>query len=118
MTSPLLLSGWVTYARTSVSLGTMPTDRYLSRAFMHVTQAFNSDGTDLVQVGYTGDADAYATATDVSSTGVKSVTLGTLAGYNGTAHPVEITYTAGGSTPTTGKAYACLEFLPTPPAPV
>lgn len=95
----------------------MPPGSYFVRAHCHVTQAFNSDGTDEITVGYDADTDAFITAIDVSSTGVKSVTLGALNGYNGTARSVEAYYVNGGSEPSQGKALIILEFFPVPVQP-
>lgn len=105
------LSGWATYARQTVPLGNMPAGRYFVRAHVHVTEAFDSDGADALTVGYSTDTDAFIESVDVSSTGVKTVTTGTLTGYNGTARPVVIYYAAGGSAPTQGKALVILEFF-------
>lgn len=111
------ISGWVTATRNKVDLGTVPAHKYVARAHVHVTEEFNSDGADALTIGYTTDPDAFVTSIDVSSTGVKAATLGALAGYNSSAHSVEAIYTAGGSAPTTGKVYVCLELWGTPPQP-
>jgi len=111
------LQGWVTHTQQTVDLGTMPANRYFVRAHCHVLEAFNSDGSDTLTVGYSDDTDAFVQSVDVSSTGVKSVTLGTLTGYNGTARPVNIYYSPGGSAPSEGKAYVALELWPTHPSP-
>lgn len=91
-------------------MGVLPAFSYVLRVHIHVTEAFNSDGDDQISVGYDADTDAFATATDVSTTGVKSVTLGTLAGYNATARDVEAYYVNSGTEPTAGKATVVLEY--------
>lgn len=111
------LSTWVTHTSTSPTLGTFRPGTYFVRAHCHVTEAFDSDGSDNLTVGYTTDTDAFVTSIDVSTTGVKSVSLGTLAGYNGTAHSVTAYYVAGGSAPTQGKCLIVLEFIRVPTQP-
>lgn len=104
------LSAWVTSASQNPSMGNLPADTYVFNVRMHPTEAFNSDGTDEIRVGYDGVEAAFATLTDVSTTGVKTVTLGASAGYNATARAVEAYYVNGGTEPTTGKALVILEY--------
>lgn len=106
------LQAWVTKATKTPTMGIIQAPFYFARAHVHVTEAFNSDGTDTLVVGYSTDTDAFVTTVDVSTTGVKSVTLGTLQGYNSTNYTALATYTAGGTDPTTGKALVILEFFP------
>lgn len=106
----LSLSGWVTSSNQNPTLGTLPANSYVVNVRIHVTEAFNSDGTDNLSVGYDADNVAFATNTAVNLTGVKTVTLGTLEGYNATARAVEAYYVNGGSEPTTGKAFVILEY--------
>jgi hypothetical protein len=105
------LQGWVADDATNPSLGTLPADSYVVNVRIQVTELFNSDGDDLISVGYDADNIAFATTTDVSTTGIKTVTLGSLAGYNATARSVEAYYTDTGSAPTTGKALVILEYF-------
>lgn len=98
-------------------MGILRPGTYFVRAQVHVTVAFNSDGTDNITVGYDADTDAFITSLDVSTTGVKTASLGTLNGYNGTARTVEAYYTAGGSAATAGKAIVILEIFPVPISP-
>lgn len=106
------IQGWVTKGTQTPVLGIINAPFYFVRAHVHVTEAFNSDGTDTLVVGYSTDTDAFITSVDVSTTGVKSVTLGALQGFNTTSYSILATYTAGGSQPTTGKALVILEFFP------
>lgn len=108
------LAAWVAAAATNPALGTLPADAYVPRVHVHVTEAFDSDGTDALTVGTDADPEAYATAVDVSTTGVKTVTLGASAGYGAAAQAVEAYYTAGGSAPTTGRALVVVEYLAVP----
>lgn len=105
-----MIAGWVTSGQQNPQLGTIPKNAVVRSVYIHVTQAFNSDGTDLLTVGHAEDPDAYVTNLDVSTTGVKTVSLGTGVGWNGTARAVDVTYTASGSAPTTGKALVIVIF--------
>lgn len=108
---------WVTKDAQNPVLGILPANSYVYGAHVHVTQAFNSDGTDTLTVGYDADTDALVTSIDVSSTGIKSVTLGALNGYNSVARNVEAYYVNSGTEPTTGKALVILEFYRVPVSP-
>ncbi len=108
---------WVTKDSQNPTLGMLQAGSYFVRAHVHVTEAFNSGGTDLLEVGYDADTDACITSVDVSTTGVKSVTLGALNGYNATARKIEAYYANGGSEPTTGKAIVILEIFRVPTSP-
>lgn len=110
------ISSWVTHSRKTVELPILPPDQYLYRATMHVTEAFNASGTDTVTVGSNADTDGIVTSVDVSTTGIKTCTLGVRAGY-GSAHPCSIFYTYTGTAPTTGKALLILETLKVPTEP-
>lgn len=111
------MQAWVTAGSQNPVLGILQAGTYFARAHVHVTEAFNSDGTDTLTVGWDSDTDALVTSVDVSTTGVKTLTLGANVGYNGTAHSVEAYYANGGSEPTTGKALVILEFFPIPKQP-
>lgn len=111
------MKAWVTKDVQNPVLGILQPDTYFVRAHVHVTEAFNSSGNDTLTVGYDADTDAFITSVDVSSTGVKSVTLGVLQGYNSTARKVEAYYVNSGTEPTTGKAIVILELFRLPPSP-
>lgn len=87
------------------------------RVLCHVTEAFNSSGSDEITIGTDVDTDAIMTALDVSTTGVKSCTLGVRAGY-GTASPIKLFYSNGGTEPSTGAAVFIIETVKTPPSPI
>lgn len=113
-----MITAWVTSGRQTVDLGSVAADQYIMRAHCHVTQAFNSDGTDTITVGSDADPDSIVTSIDCSTTGIKSVTLGSSAGYNGSAQQIKIVYANGGSEPTTGAALIILELAKVPSSPV
>ena len=102
---------WVTHERTNPDLCNIQPPFYILGAHLHVTEAFNSDGTDNISVGYDADTDSVFTNTTCNTTGVKSPTMGSDNGYNGTARNYEVYYTASGSEPSTGRALVILEVL-------
>jgi hypothetical protein len=101
---------WVADSATTVFMGVLPQDSYVLGVHLHVTEAFDSDGADNINVGWASDTDAIFTATDVSTTGVKSPTLGANNGYNSTEQTMNAYYVAGGSAATAGKALVIVEF--------
>lgn len=109
--------GWITSGTQGVTIGTLPAYSYVHSVRVHVTEAFDSDGTDTLSVGRVGDEDAFGAAVDVSTTGVKAVTLGAEAGYNATGVNVRGYYFNGGSEPTTGKALVVVEYYRVPVQP-
>jgi len=104
------VSAWVADNVQTGRFPTLPAYIVVTNVRVHVTQAFNSDGTNQLTVGYSGTASAYATAVDVSTTGWKTVTLGSGVGYSGTARAAEVYFTNGGTEPSTGKALVVIEF--------
>lgn len=112
------IAAWVTYSRQTVDLGSLPADTYVLRAHCHVTTAFDGSGTDTVTVGSDADPDAIVTSVDVSTTGIKSVTLGISAGYNASAQQLKIFYANGGGEPSAGAALVILETVKSPSSPI
>lgn len=113
-----MISAWITKGRQTVDLGALPADTYIMRAHCHVTQAFNSDGTDTITVGSDANPDSIVESIDCSTTGIKSVTLGSSAGFNTNAQQIKIFYANGGSEPTTGAALFIFETVKVPNSPV
>lgn len=113
-----MITAWVTYGRQTVDLGKLPSDTYIMRAHCHVTQAFNGSGSDTITIGNDVDTDAIATSVHVSTTGIKSVTLGVNAGYNSNAQQLKIFFVHGGAEPTTGACLVILETVKTPSSPI
>lgn len=108
------LQATVTFGTQTVLMGTLPIGANIVRAHIHVLTAFNSDGTDNITIGYTGTTNAFATSTDVSTTGVKTVTLGANVGYQTVSRQINAYYVNGGSEPSTGKAVVNLEYFLNP----
>jgi len=113
-----MITYWVTYSRQTIDLGRLPPDTYIMRAHVHVTQAFNGSGSDTVTVGSDADPDAILTSVDVSTTGIKSTTLGVNAGYNSLAQPLKIFYANGGGEPSAGAALIIIETAKVPDSPI
>ena len=112
-----VLKAWVTSSQQNPVLGILPKGSYILRAHCHVTVAFNGSGTDEITIGYDSDSDAVATAIDVSTTGIKSLTLGAINGYNGTARSLEAYYVNDAGEPSLGKAFIVVEYIRTPISP-
>ena len=113
---------WVYYEGQNPSLCTLPVDaKVLSvECWVDTGDEFNSDGTDVITVGYDADPDAYATDIDVSSAGVKTVTLGATAKtVDATSRAVECYYVNGGTEPSDGFAHISITWIQatTKPAP-
>jgi len=103
---------WVYYNSQNPSLVSLPADAKVLSVEMWVQEAFNSDGTDNITVGYDATTNAYGTAVDVSTTGVKTVTLGATAKtVDATARSVEVYYVNGGTEPTTGFAHISITWI-------
>lgn len=115
MPSVQTLSAWVTKTNQRVVLGHFKNPREVLRVRIEVSTAFNGSGTDEIRVGTDDDNDAYATLTDVASTGIKTPTLGTGVGFDKTERNVVAEYVNGGGEPTTGSALVTVEFCNSPP---
>jgi hypothetical protein len=106
------LEAWVEYTDdgSAVDLGTLPADSFVYDVMVHVTEAFDDSGTDLLTVGWTADNDALSTSLDVSTTGVKSPTHGANDGYNSSSQTVKAYYNGSNSDATVGKALVIVLF--------
>lgn len=111
------ITAWVTSTSQTVYPGNFRTPRDVMRIRVYVHEAFNSDGTDLLDIGFVGDTDAYANDVVVSATGLATVTLGSGVGFDATPREIVLTYTASGSAASAGKAYVVIEFVPIPSLP-
>ena len=119
---PFRIEGWVISGTQNPVLGVLPGDCATTNLVLNVTEAFNSSGTDLLTAGYDADVDSLLLSTDVSTTGLKVIgglvpgsgvsASGIGVGNSGSARQIELYYTAGGSAPTTGKAWVGIECLP------
>jgi hypothetical protein len=108
------LSTAVSASRQNPKMGYFRSPRKVLRIYVEVLEAFNSDGTDTLVIGHGDDPDAYATSINVSTTWVKTVTLGSGVNYDATPRAVIAAYTAGGSAPTTGSVIILIEYAELP----
>lgn len=107
------VSTWLADNAQTQQLGTLPAGAFVTGVQVQVTEAFDSSGGDVIEVGYAADKDAFAKAVDVSTTGIKTVEPGVLMGFNGTGRTMVAYYQAtgeGASAPTKGKAIVVVEF--------
>jgi hypothetical protein len=111
------LAGWLTSGTQNITLGVLPIAAYVVRVHIHCTTAFNAGGSDEIRVGYDADEDAYATLTDVSTSGVKTVTAGAGIGYDTTARSVEAYFVNTGAEPSAGRALVIVEYFLNPVVP-
>ena len=106
-----IIEGWVADDAQNPSLGTLPVNAIVTAVYVWVQEAFDSDGSDLLTVGYDASVDAYLTSLDVSTTGVKTPTEGaTVRTVDATSRAVEAYYVNGGTEPTTGRAHIVLLY--------
>ncbi len=103
-----------------VSLGWMPEGGNVIRGGVHVQTAFNSNTTDVLDLGFrnapgseTDDPNAFATALDISAVGVIPTDAMAATAAVDLTLGAELTasYTATGTVATTGKAIAWLEYI-------
>jgi hypothetical protein len=105
------ISNWVADDQQNPVIGTVPAGAVITNARLIVTQAFNSDGTDLISIGVDTAETIIAATNDVSTTGTKTLVFGVAVGrYESVDRIVEAYYTNGGSEPTTGRALVTVEF--------
>lgn len=108
-----VLQAWITYADTVLQMGVLPAGSLVLNPYIVVTEAFNSDGTDLIRVGTEDNDDAFGTDHDVSSTIVNPANFaaGVALGFYPAGSKIIVTYTPSGSAPTTGAALVIVPFL-------
>lgn len=81
-----------TQSGVAVTVGVLPAGAIVIGGGIQVITAFADSGTDLVNIGTSADADAYATLLDVSSVGFKA--LDELATHDDYSDTAEVTVTA------------------------
>lgn len=100
----LTLQGTVAYTDTTAkTLGTLPAGARILDIIVDVETAFNSSGTDLLDLGKTGTANHYINDLDIAATGRKAPTLTNL-GKSTTPITVIATYVQSVADATTGSA--------------
>lgn len=111
----------ITYADagTEVTVGWVPSGALLVQSIsgVHVTTAFNSSGTDLIDIGgNTGndDPDDYATDLDVSTVGFKAIdeALGTAVNPTTADTEITVTYAQSVADASAGVAEVVIAYIP------
>jgi hypothetical protein len=97
---------------TAKALFTIPAGAYITGWILSVTTAFDSDGTDLVDIGITGTAEKFAANVDVAATGLKStgIVAAQVGAVQSVAQPVLGIYAAGGSAASAGAMVIMVQF--------
>lgn len=111
---PYTLQAMLTYsdAGQTIVLGRVPMGTVVLSVRAVVIVAFNSDGTDHLDVGYTGFPNLYANDIDVSTTGAKNPPAITApSAYISLAGDLIASYAAGGSAATTGQVLVLVECV-------
>lgn len=101
----------ITYEDSSIELGVLRRYNWVYNVHVHVVESFDGSSPAL-EVGYSGNDDAYMASIGVGSIGLKAVTLGSGIGYDSSARKAVITRTGSGATQ--GKALVILEFFLVP----
>lgn len=103
---------------TTVTVGKIPAGASVVGGGVHVTTAFNSSGTDLLNVGFIGattDADAYATLLTLAAVGY--IAFDELAATTNIQGAVEHTVTCapaqGAADATAGEAWVIVQYVAT-----
>ncbi len=94
------------------ALFTIPAGAIITGWVLNVTTLFNSDGTDLVDIGITGTAEKFAANVDVAATGLKStgIVAAEIGAVQAVAAPVLGIYANGGSAASTGAMTIMVNF--------
>lgn len=87
---------------TAKDLFVLPAGAVIVSEIYNVTALFDSDGTDQVNVGVTGTAAKFASALDVSSTGLKTGVAAEIGAVQGAQQTIKGIYAAGGSAASAG----------------
>jgi hypothetical protein len=121
----LRYTAWVDVNNKTVVLGQIPDNTTVWDAALYVQQAFDSDGTDRVTVGWDGVTEAIvksAAMSDVATTGDRPILFGDyFRQYQGPTltqpRTLKAYYVAGGSAPTQGKVRVTVLLHRDPEAP-
>jgi hypothetical protein len=100
--------------KTSKKIGDLPPNSVVIDVKAQVTEAFNSSGTDHLDIGITGTANYFADNIDVSSVGVPTVTrtagsFGVVSASEG--KEIYAVYIPGVDDATTGAAYVTVNYV-------
>lgn len=108
----MIISNWVTHNRQTVKIGSAAAPFYVRNVHMYLKENFNSNGTDKVTVGHSGDVDAYVASMDVDSGAGTDLTVTVVDAnrYNTVPREINVYYTNGGSEPSAGELLVILEI--------
>lgn len=98
-------------AGVAVEIGQIPADAIPIGVIVNVTTAFNSSGTDLIDVGTGTDPDGYSVDEDGATAGTTFSGDGALIGDAATADTVEVLYTQSVADATAGSAQVTVLYL-------
>lgn len=99
-------------AGTAVTIGQLPDGAVVIGAIINVTTAFNSSGTDLIDVGTAADPDGFVVDHDASSAGNSGVVGGgALIGTIATQDTVEVLYSQSVADAAAGSAIVTVLYL-------
>ena len=101
VTRTLTFQGWLTQAAQTLDLGVLPAHCLVTDVRIVVKQTFDSSGTDIVTVGYTGNTSVYAGDVDVEPVNSFYTPVGIV---DTVARDLKAYYVNGGGEPTQGKA--------------
>ena len=100
----------------AITVGTLPAGATVVYGGVHVVTAFNSSGTDLIDVGFIGsttDADAYASALSMAAVGF--IPFDELAAATNIMQTIDTTVTCtltqSVADATAGEAYVIVQFV-------
>lgn len=107
-----ILNAWVYYTNDGVSrtIGTLPADSYVFDVEIHVTEAFDDTGTDVIEVGWDADNNALSVSQTVELAGVFTPTAGANRGYNSASQTVKAYYNGSNSDAAAGKALVVVRY--------
>lgn len=92
-------------------LGVLPANAHITRVNVFVLTAFNSSGTDLLDLGIPGTANKYINDLDIAATGVKAPTVTAIGPVGENALPVIATFVQSVADATTGKAFIYVYYV-------
>ena len=113
----LMLEAWVLDDAVNPTMGTIPADAFVYAVDVYVQEVFNSSGSDLLDVGFSADPNAYVAALDASVLGATRIFAGEAAAgvqmgqQDTTSRSVEILYTPGVADQTTGRALVVFHYI-------
>ncbi len=104
------------YGAGAITVGKIPAYATVTGGGVHITTAFNSSGTDLIDVGFIGsttDADAYASALSMAAVGF--IAFDELAATTNIMQTIDTTVTCtltqGAADATAGEGYVIVQYV-------